>query len=397
MERVSGQPYETYLTEHVFRPAGMKETGYKSPGWAPDRVAHGYRGGEDWGTIVQRIQEPGAPYWTLRGNGGLHTTLADMVAWHRSLGTDAVLSKDARSKYFKPYVAEGPRGLSHYAYGWAVSKSARGTTVVQHNGGNGIYVAEFLRFPDEDAMLFLTSTDADMTATPVVEVLERILFGGQAALPPRVIGIAPERLAALAGEWRLANGGTLTLAADGGALLVRPATPDAFAALSSVSPVQAARLAELSARTAEIAARAFAGDVAPLHEAMGGSMPIEAVREQEAAMMRDREGRLGTFKGSAAIGSMPRDADTVRTFVRLDFEKGSVYNVYLWGPKRILALRGTPQAPALRYLPTSEREFAAFTLDGGGTVRRLGFTERGGQTRLVLGPADAPVEAVRVK
>jgi hypothetical protein len=28
---------------------------------------------------------------------------------------------------------------------------------------------------------------------------------------------------------------------------------------------------------------------------------------------------------------------------------------------------------------------------------RLGFTERGGQITLVLGPADAPVEAVRVK
>jgi CubicO group peptidase (beta-lactamase class C family) len=397
VEKISGQAYEAYLTEHVFKPAGMKESGYKAPAWAPDRVARGYRGGEDWGTIVQRIQEPGAPYWTLRGNGGLHTTLGDMVAWHRALGTDAVLSKEARSKYVTPYVAEGPRGLSYYAYGWAVSKSARGTTVVQHNGGNGIYVAEFLRFPDEDAMLFLTSTDADVTATPIVEVLERILFGGEAALPPRVVAVAPERVVALAGEWRLPDGGTLTLAADGAALLGRPATPDAFTALSSASPAQAARLAELSARTAEIAARSFAGDVAPLHEAMGGGMPIAEMREQEASMLRDREGRLGKYKGSAVVGSMPRDADTVRTFVRLDFEKGSVYNVYLWGPKRILGLRGTPQSPAFRYLPTSERSFAAFTLDGGGTERRLSFTERGGETRLVLGPADAPVEAVRVK
>ena len=247
-------------------------------------------------------------------------------------------------------------------------------------------------------MLFLTSTDADVTATPIVEVLERILFGGgQAALPPRVVRLAPNRLAALAGEWRLPSGGTLTLTADGGALLVRPVTPDAFTALSSASPAQAARLAELSARTAEIAARSFAGDVAPLHEAMGGGMPIKEVREQEASMLRDREGRLGRFKGSAVVGSMPRDADTVRTFVRLDFEKGSVYNVYLWGQKRILGLRGTPQPPEFHYLPTSERSFAAFTLDGGGTERRFGFTERGGQIRLLLGPADAPVEALRAR
>jgi hypothetical protein len=79
--------------------------------------------------------------------------------------------------------------------------------------------------------------------------------------------------------------------------------------------------------------------------------------------------------GSAAVGAIPRDADTVRVFVRLDFEKRSVYNVYLWGPRRILGLRGTPELPPLRYLPTSEREFAAFSLDGGGVERRLRFIE----------------------
>jgi len=398
VEIVSGQPYEVFLTDRVLKPAGMRETGYKLPKWAPERVAHGYLdSGEDWGTILQRIQEPDAPYWMLRGNGGLHTTLGDMLAWHRALDTDAVLSKGARAKYFAPYVAEGPRGLSHYAYGWAVSKSARGTTVVQHNGGNGVYVAEFLRFPDEDAMLFLTSTDTTLAATPVVEVLEGILFGGKAALPPRVVDVAPDRVQALAGEWRLPEGGTLTLAADGPALEVTPAGQEAFSALASASPAQAARLADLSTRTADIAAKSFAGDVTALHEAMGGGMNLEQMRAQEADMMRDREARLGKFKGSAAFGAIPRDADTVRVFVRLDFEKRPVYNVYLWGPKRILGLRGTPVVPAFRYLPTGDREFAAFSLDGGGVERRFRFVDRDGQTRLVLGPPDAPVEAIRAR
>jgi CubicO group peptidase (beta-lactamase class C family) len=397
VERVSGQAYETYLTERVLKPAGMRETGYKAPNWAPDRIAHGYRDGEDWGTILQRIQPPDAPYWMLRGNGGLHTTLGDMLAWHRSLDTDAVLSKEERAKYFKPYVAEGPRGLSHYAYGWAVSKSARGTSVVQHNGGNGIYVAEFMRFPDEDAMLFLTSTDTGLTATPVVEVLERILFGGQPVLPPRVVDLAPGRLASFAGEWRLPQGGTLTLTVEGSALLVSPVGQEAFSALAAASGARAERLADLSKRTAEIAAKSFTGDVTSLHEAMGGGMPLEDVRAQEADMMRDRESRLGKYRGSAVVGAIPRDEDTVRVFVRLDFEKRSVYNVYLWGPQRILGLRGTPQVPALQYLPTSDREFAAFSLDGGGTERRLRLVERDGQIRLVLGRPDAPVEAIRLR
>jgi CubicO group peptidase (beta-lactamase class C family) len=398
VEKVSGQPYEVYLAERVLKPAGMRETGYKLPKWAPARIAHGYReDGGDWGTILEKIQEPDAPYWTLRGNGGLHTTLGDMLAWHRALDTDAVLSAEERAKYFKPYVAEGPRGLSHYAYGWAVSKSARGTTVVQHNGGNGIYVAEFVRFPDEDAMLFLTSTDTTLTATPVVEVLERILFGGQVVLPPLIVDVEPQGVAAFAGEWRLPQGGTLRLAADGTALAATPGSSEAFSALAAVSPAQTARLADLSRRTADIAAKSFAGDLSSLHEAMGGGVPLEDMRAQQANMMRDRVSRFGAFKGSAAVGAIPRDEETTRVFVRLDFEKGSVYNVYLWGPRRILALRGTPALPALRYLATGGREFASFSLDGGGMERRLRFVDRDGQTRLVLGPPDAPVEAVMVR
>jgi len=114
-------------------------------------------------------------------------------------------------------------------------------------------------------------------------------------------------------------------------------------------------------------------------------------------MMRDRESRLGKYKGSAVVGAIPRDEETVRVFVRLDFEKRSVYNVYLWGPQRILGLRGTPQLPALRYLPTGEGEFAAYSLDGGGMERRLRFVTRDGQVRLVLGEPDAPIEATRVR
>ncbi|HNV03247.1 MAG TPA: serine hydrolase domain-containing protein [Vicinamibacterales bacterium] len=396
IERVSGEPYEAYLREHVLLPAGMRETGYKIPAWPPARIAHGYLDtGEDWGTLAERLEPAGAPYWTLRGNGGLQTTLPDMVAWHRALGTDAVLSKAARAKYFAPYVAEGPRGLSHYAYGWVVSKSARGTTVVRHNGGNGVYVAEFVRFPDEDAMLFLASTDAGWPATPAAEALERILFGGTAAMPPRAVSEPPERLAEYAGDWRLPRGSTLTLALDGASLLARPSAPEAFAALSAPDPALAERLADVSRRTAAITEKAFAGDVVLLHAAMGRSMPLEALRTREFEMMRDRERRLGPFRGSAVVGALPRGPNSARVFVRLDFETASVYNVYVWGPARIIGLRGSPEPPAFRYLPIGGGSFASFSFDGGGTVRSLRFVMRDGALRLLLGSGPAPAEAVK--
>ncbi len=396
VERVSGQSYEDYLVANVLRPAGMLESGYKAPHWDASRVAHGYRdGGDEWGTILDRIQAPDAPYWMLRGNGGLHTTLADVVAWHRSLGSNAVLNEAERAKYFKPYVAEGPAGLSHYAYGWAVSKTVRGTTLVQHNGGNGIFVAEFLRFVDEDTMLFLASTDAGMKATPIVASLERVLFGGAVTLPPQVISIKPDRLAGLAGRWTLPGGAVLTLRADGQALALRPDDPAVFAALSAPAKADAERYASLARRTGEIAAKAFAGDVTDLHAAMGGGRPIEDIRQQEAALMKDRESRLGRFLRSTVMGTIPREEDTVQTIVRVEFEKGAVYNGYVWGPRRLLGIRPFPELATLRFLPSSDREFVAYSLEGGGTERKLSFDDRGGQTVLTVMTPAGPVVAQR--
>ncbi|MEW5984501.1 MAG: serine hydrolase domain-containing protein [Acidobacteriota bacterium] len=384
VEIVSGQSYETYLIEKVLKPAGMLETGYKAPGWDRARIAHGYRDGRDWGTILERIQPPDAPYWMLRGNGGLHTTLGDLLAWHRALATDAVLPAASREKFFKPYVAEGPRGLSHYAYGWAVSRTPRGTTLVQHNGGNGIYVAEFLRFVDEDTMLFLTSTDANLKATPVVEVLERIVFGGSVAMPPAVVDLDPAKVAAHAGAWEIAGGVTLTLKPDGPALVATPADAGTFAALNPVPEKDTARFEQVSARTADITARAFRGDVTGLHEALGGGMPLDEIRAQEQSMMRDRVSRLGPFRGSSVLGTVPRDGDTTQTIVRLEFERGAVFNVYVWGPRRILGIRGMPQLPNVRFLPISETAFVAFSLEDGGTERRLTFATEGSAPVLKL-------------
>ena len=92
IEMVTGKEYEAALTELVLAPAGMTETGYLRPGWAPERITHGYQDGRDWGTIVDRLKVPGAPFWALRGNGGLQTTLADMTRWEHALTSNAVLT-----------------------------------------------------------------------------------------------------------------------------------------------------------------------------------------------------------------------------------------------------------------------------------------------------------------
>ncbi|HEX9186915.1 MAG TPA: serine hydrolase domain-containing protein [Vicinamibacteria bacterium] len=397
VEQETGKDYETALGELVLKPAGLVETGYKAPRWDPARVAHGYEDGEDWGTILARIEDPAAPFWALRGNGGLHTTLADMVRWDAALRSDTLFSAAARESWFRPRVAEGPGAESHYAFGWAVEQTPHGT-LVQHNGGNGIYVAELLRYVDAGVTLFLASTVAEMKATPVVPALARIAFGEPVDLPPAVAALSPDALRARAGRYRGASGAEVRLTARDGGLAAEATEPLGFALLAGTPASERERYARLDARTADIAGRAFKGDPTGLHEALGGRRGLEEIREQEAELMRDREQRLGPYRGYAVVGSAPYGGDRVETTVRVDFERRSVYNRFLWGPKdALVGRRAGPEPPGARYVPLSERDFVAFRLGGGPSLAPpLRFEGDGDAPVLVVAGPDGPVRLHRV-
>ncbi|MCL4524686.1 MAG: beta-lactamase family protein, partial [Acidobacteria bacterium] len=165
VEIASGEPYEKFLREQIFLPAGMKDTGYVLPQYAAGCVARGYQDGSEWGSIREKNWRDDGPGWYLKANGGIHSTIGDMYRWAVALESDKILSKEEKEKYQKGYVAEGPAGLAHYAYGWSVQTTPRKTKLVTHNGGNGIFFADFLRFVDEGATLFVFSNSNEQPAT----------------------------------------------------------------------------------------------------------------------------------------------------------------------------------------------------------------------------------------
>ena len=109
--------------------------------------------------------------------------------------------------------------------------------------------------------------------------------------------------------------------------------------------------------------------------------------------MRDRESRLGHLVKSTALATVPRSEDTVQTIVRVDFEKGSVFNIYIWGPRRILGILAMPELPPLRFLPVSDHAFTAYSLDAGGSGQTLTVATSAGETVLMLPTPSGPIAA----
>ncbi|MDH4038917.1 MAG: beta-lactamase family protein, partial [Candidatus Krumholzibacteria bacterium] len=145
IEQLTGASYETFVRERFFLPAGMKDTGYILPDFDMQRVAQGYEGDETWGTVLEHPMADDGPYWVLRANGGIHSTVEDMNRWAQYLLSGKALSPASMKAYWSPQVDEGG-GDSFYGYGWVVIDKD-GTRIITHNGGNGIFFADMLIVP----------------------------------------------------------------------------------------------------------------------------------------------------------------------------------------------------------------------------------------------------------
>lgn len=157
IETVTDDTYEAYLQEALLGPAGMTSTGYLLPG-VPDRlVAVGYDGADRVGRPRDLGWAQDGPHWNLRGNGGLLSTAPDMLRWHRALLGNAVLDAAAKDLLYGRHTPEGEGADSFYGYGWALLPTPFDTWLISHNGGNGVFFADFLRFLDEDVVVFVAT------------------------------------------------------------------------------------------------------------------------------------------------------------------------------------------------------------------------------------------------
>jgi hypothetical protein len=179
----------------------LTHTGYLIPDWDKENLAHGYRGDNDWGTLLDHPWLEDGPGWHLRGNGGILSTVKDMHQWHKALEENAVLGEEEKELYYHPHVLEGENADSFYGYGWALFTTPRNTQLIAHNGGNPYFSADFLRYVEEDVVIIALANTNSYRAWKVSEALARIVFRYDYSLPQKA---EPMELAAESTEtWGL--------------------------------------------------------------------------------------------------------------------------------------------------------------------------------------------------
>lgn len=178
VEAASGQSYESFLRNDLFRPAGMSQTGF----WGEERSDRKVRIAPITGEVSAANQKAN---WGFRGGTGISSTAGDLYKWHRALLADTVLTKASREKLLSPYIKAG--NVGQYTYGWFVSKTKYGQESVWTRGTESFgHNAIITRYPDGLVTIVLSSA-GESSGVPVSRLvsaeLETIIYDTSAAMP----------------------------------------------------------------------------------------------------------------------------------------------------------------------------------------------------------------------
>ena len=239
VSRVSGMPFAEFSKQRIFGPLGLTHTS-----WRDDHtrivkgraIAYALENGE------YHIE---MPFENVHGNGGLLTTVGDLLAWNRNLVSPKVGNPKLIAEMTTVGHFNDGKPLA-YGLGFFVEEH-RGVHNVYHSGSTAGYRAHLNRFTDSDTSVAVlcngSNGDASRSANRVSDVflgdrLKPETPPGPATAPPAALNPPPSaaQLNALSGSYWSEEAETMLVAAvDQGALVLRR-RPDTVIKLTAIAP-----------------------------------------------------------------------------------------------------------------------------------------------------------------
>ena len=154
IRKVAGMPWQAFLHQKVFAPAGLNAT------HPTDTKAH--VPGRALGYSDNDLLKDADDWTALRPSGAFLSTVLDLAKWDAVLYTDAILRHATRSQMWSPVMLND--GTTHrYGLGWEID-SFKGRRQVHHGGGIPGFQSEFARYVDDrlTVIVLINLDDADV-------------------------------------------------------------------------------------------------------------------------------------------------------------------------------------------------------------------------------------------
>ena len=162
IEQVSGKPYEQFISDELFKPAGMKNSGtFRDDVLIPER-ASGY---QPWAGNSGLRNAPAYDKTILVGAGSLYSTTDDLNLWTRALREGKILDL----------------AKLQYPYGWGqrdmTLKNGKKRKLLEQDGRDPGFVSHVSLFLDTDLTVILLGNLEDAAVNKIADDLAYVALG----------------------------------------------------------------------------------------------------------------------------------------------------------------------------------------------------------------------------
>ena len=180
IEKASGRSFPDFLRERIFTPLNMIDTlAYVRGKNKVSNRAFGY--GKENGRWIVTDQSPTSA--TL-GDGGIYSSLADLLQWDNALRRHGLLSESEMSPALTPVrvPSKGPTGPdgapADYGFGWFLN-GWKGHARMWHHGETIGFRTAIQRFTDEGLTIIVLCNRADLDAAALSLKVAAIYLEGK--------------------------------------------------------------------------------------------------------------------------------------------------------------------------------------------------------------------------
>ncbi|RYY37501.1 MAG: serine hydrolase [Sphingomonadales bacterium] len=213
----SGQSYAAFVTENIFKPLGMADSGYDNHKTVLARRASGYSPSPA-GVVNADYLDMTVP----QGAGGLYSTTHDLLKWQTGLFGGKVLKPESFSAFTTPY-------KNNYALGIVIAK-ADGKTSIEHSGGIDGFNTWVGYDPDAKLAVIVLANLNGGEASKLGKSMMTLGRGGAVTLASerKAITVPPAKLQEYVGTYELTPAFGFVVRYEGGKLTAQATKQDAL-------------------------------------------------------------------------------------------------------------------------------------------------------------------------
>ena len=210
IETLTGGSYEKFVTDNIFTPLGMKDSGYDSNKSIIVHRAAGYMPSAN-GPVNAGFIHMSVPH----AAGALYSTTGDLLRWEQGLFGGKVVSPASLVKMTTPF-------KNDYALG-VVVQTSKGQKVIQHAGGIDGFNTFLAYYPDDKMTVAVLANINGQTPNEIGTKLADLAHGGAVQLPSerKEIALPPATLEKYVGTYEFAPAVNLMVRLDGDHLTVQ--------------------------------------------------------------------------------------------------------------------------------------------------------------------------------